>query len=200
MRLNEADWVLLAVIGVSALVGVQRGLVRELLGLLTWIVAGWLSLRYSEVLSGYLTPWVELPSLRKILGFAVMFVIVVVVGSWGVRLLHGVIKQAGLGVADAIMGALFGGVRGVLIALIAVTLAGLTPLPQDPWWSASRVIAQVQPLSERAIGYLPDEARDYFNYSTEPGIDSGHDEGVGVFGWLGLLAPQGPSHSPRQSE
>jgi len=200
VRLNEADWVLLAVMGVSMLIGVQRGLVRELLGLLTWVVAGWLSLRYSGILSGYLTPWVELPSLRKILGFAVMFVIAVVVGSWGGRLLHGVVKQAGLGIADAIMGVMFGGARGVLIALIAVTLAGLTPLPQDPWWSASRVIAQVQPVSEWVIDYLPDEMRDYFNYSTKPGIDSGHGDGVGVFGWLGLLAPQGPSHSTRQSE
>ena len=202
MRLNEADWVLLAVVGLSALIGAQRGLVRELLGLLTWIAAGWLSLRYSDLLGGYLTSLVELPSLRKILAFAVMFLIMVVVGSWVVRLLHGAIKQAGLGVTDGLMGSVFGCARGALVVLLAVTLAGLTPLPRDPWWSKSQVIVQVQPVAEKLIGYLPKDVRDYFSYSAQAGVDASRDEQMRLLGlgWPGLSALRGTLDSPQQSE
>jgi membrane protein required for colicin V production len=66
-----------------------------------------------------------------------------------------VIKATGLTVADRGLGGLFGLGRGLVIAMAAVLLAGMTALPQQPFWKD----ALLSPLAETAARtlkpYLP---------------------------------------------
>jgi uncharacterized membrane protein required for colicin V production len=51
--------------------------------------------------------------------------------------------------------------------LAVLLVAGLTPLPADPWWQESRTIARLMPLVERAASYLPESITEYLDF--EPG-------------------------------
>ena len=50
--MNEADFVICAVLLVSTVVGVSRGVVREILAIVGWAVAIFLALNYSPELAG----------------------------------------------------------------------------------------------------------------------------------------------------
>ncbi|MGB5488001.1 MAG: CvpA family protein, partial [Lysobacterales bacterium] len=57
---------------------------------------------------------------------------------------------------DRLLGGVFGGVRGVALVLAMILFAGMTPLPQDPWWQQSRTIQSLMPLAEWSAQFLPD--------------------------------------------
>ena len=63
-----------------------------------------------------------------------MFGVVLVIG-WIVGLaLSSAVRASGLAPADRALGSVFGLVRGLIIVLVVVLLAGLTPLPREPFW------------------------------------------------------------------
>ena len=59
---------------------------------------------------------------------------------------------------------LFGVARGALIVGILVLLAGLTPLPLDPWWDQSVLILPFEQLALEVRRFLPPEIAAYFQY------------------------------------
>lgn len=128
------DYFVLAVLAVSLLVGVTRGVVSEILALVAW-VAAFIAARLWAVPAGNLL-LADLPDpmWRQLAGFVGVFVAVLMgfaLLRWLTTLL---LKAAGLRPLDRMLGALFGVARGVLVMLALVMLAGLTPLPQQQWW------------------------------------------------------------------
>jgi len=60
---------------------------------------------------------------------------VVLLAGWVVNMaLSSAVRASGLAPADRALGSLFGLVRGLLLVLVIVLLAGLTPLPRQPFW------------------------------------------------------------------
>jgi membrane protein required for colicin V production len=74
------------------------------------------------------------PVTRYLAAFALIFLVVVIIGSLLGWVLSRAIRAIGLGFVDRLLGAVFGVARGVLIVVIAVLLAGLTTLPRQEWW------------------------------------------------------------------
>ena len=62
------------------------------------------------------------------------------------------------------LGLVFGAARGVVLVLAVTMVAGLTPVPADPWWRQSTLLPYFEALSSWTIGFLPDEVQGYFNY------------------------------------
>src|SRR5205085_10659300 len=73
-------------------------------------------------------------TMRYMAGFAIIFLIVILIGALLGWTLSRAIRAAGLGFVDRLLGAVFGMARGVLIVVIGVLLAGLTTLPRPEWW------------------------------------------------------------------
>ena len=72
--------------------------------------------------------------LAGLLAFLSIFLGVLVASGFVGLVLSKMVKAAGFGLADAMLGALFGLLRGAVIVLVLVLLAGLTPLPKDAIW------------------------------------------------------------------
>lgn len=128
------DYFVLAVMAVSLLVGVARGVVSEILALLAWVAAFVAARMWAAPAGSLLLAEVSDPLWRTLAGFVAVFVAVLILFAllrWAMSLL---LKAAGLRPLDRVLGALFGVARGVLVLLVLVLLAGLTPLPQQPWW------------------------------------------------------------------
>lgn len=128
------DYAVLAMMAVSLLLGVARGVVSEILALLAWVVAFIAARQWAAPLGDLLLVDVPDPMWRQLAGFVGVFVVVLVgfaLLRWGMTLL---LKTVGLRPLDRVFGALFGLARGALVLLGLVLLAGLTPLPQERWW------------------------------------------------------------------
>ncbi len=141
------DYCILGLIGLSALIGLIRGLIREVFSLVSWGVAIWLGLHYSREFSVYLEKLIPLPSARMAVSFLAIFIGVLMVGAVLGYFLGKLVGSTGLGGTDRLAGLLFGVARGALIVAVLVVLAGLTPLPEDAWWKQSRLIPPFQSLA-----------------------------------------------------
>jgi membrane protein required for colicin V production len=151
------DYILLAIIAISALLSLWRGFVREALSLASWILALWVALLFFHDLADWLTRWIETPSVRDALGFALLFVVTVLVGGLVGYLAGQLVAKTGLTATDRALGVIFGVARGVIIVAVLVLMAGLTSLPQDPWWQTSLLLAHFQDMALWLRGFLPAE-------------------------------------------
>lgn len=158
------DYFVLAVMAVSLLVGVTRGVVSEMLALMAW-VAAFIAARMWAVSTGDLI-LAELPDplWRQVAGFVLMFVAVLILFAmlrWVTSLL---LKAAGLRPLDRVLGATFGVARGVLAMLVMVLLAGLTPLPQQKWWRQAMFAPPLETGVLAVKPWLPPELAKRIHY------------------------------------
>lgn len=164
MAIHWADIVILAVIGISALMSLWRGFLREVLSLLAWVLAFWLAYSFTPHAASWLAEYIEIPSIRFILGFAVLFVLTLLTVSLIGHIIVKMVGKTGLTGTDRILGLLFGMARGGMIILLLVLLAGLTQIPQDPWWRHSWLLGHFQQAALWVTELLPEGVAEHINY------------------------------------
>ena len=131
------DWALLAVLLVSALVGLWRGLVYEVLSVAGWVLVFVLAQAWAEPVGRLLPMDGAAEPLRLAAGFALVFIAVAFTAgllSWLVKKL---VAAVGLRPVDRVLGAVFGVVRAGVLVLVLGVVAQLTPMGEAPWWSES---------------------------------------------------------------
>jgi membrane protein required for colicin V production len=158
------DYAIIALIVISAVIGLFRGLVKEAFSLGIWVLAIWVGLNFSREFSGFLESMISLPSARMTASFAVLFFLTLIIGSLISYLLSALIEKTGLTGSDRFAGMIFGLVRGVVVVALMIMLAGVTPLPQDPWWKESTLIPPMQSVAEWLSQHVPSGMADYIHY------------------------------------
>ena len=73
-----------------------------------------------------------------------------------VWLISKLIKSTGLGWIDSLLGSLFGMLRGMLLVLMLVLLAGVTDLPQKPFWREAKLSKPLESIALASLVWLPD--------------------------------------------
>ena len=159
--MNGVDLAILLICGISMLVSLFRGFIREVFSLLVWVAAVYAALLVANPLAERMQPWIEMPSVRMIIAFVGVFVLVLIVGGLVNYLLGKLIAGTGLSGTDRLVGALFGALRGVAIVLVAVIIARMTPFPEDPWWQESRLLPEFERLAVAVVQYFPESVREY---------------------------------------
>ncbi|MES2316666.1 MAG: CvpA family protein [Pseudomonadota bacterium] len=158
------DYLLLFILIASIVISTLRGLVKEILSLVSWIVAFVVANMYGAQLAPLLPNMIPGEIVRLIVAFVALFI--------GVRLLMGLlmmavdalIKSSGLSLADRGLGGLFGLARGVVIVLAAVIVAGMTDLPKQAFWTQ----AMFSPIAETGVRtvkpFLPGSLSRHVNF------------------------------------
>ena len=131
------DWVFGAVLLVSLLVGAWRGLVFEVLSLITWVAAFILAQWFAPDVAQMLPMSGAGEAVRYAAGFVLTFVAAVFAGGLVAVLVKKLISVAGLAPADRMLGAVFGLVRGVVVLLALTVVVAMTPLKKSLWWTES---------------------------------------------------------------
>ena len=131
------DWVFGAVLLVSFLVGAWRGLVFEVLSLITWVAAFILAQWFAPDVAQMLPMSGAGEAVRYAAGFVLTFVAAVFAGGLVAVLVKKLISAAGLAPADRMLGAVFGLVRGVVVLLALTVVVAMTPLKKSLWWTES---------------------------------------------------------------
>ncbi|PHS71989.1 MAG: colicin V production CvpA [Cycloclasticus sp.] len=158
------DYAILGIIFLSAIIGLFRGFVKEAFSLGTWIVSIIVAIRFSQQFSIYLTDYIEVPSVRIAAAFIVLLLLTLILGAMLSYLVSQIVDKTGLSGTDRFAGFLFGIARGMVVMSVLVLLAGLTPLPQDPWWVESTLIGPFQNLSVWLREQIPEGVSGYFSY------------------------------------
>jgi membrane protein required for colicin V production len=167
VALQWTDIFILSVLGISALISLFRGLVREVLSLVAWLVAGWVAFKFAGPVGEQLAGMVSIPSVRMALAFIGLLIAVLLIFGVINFLIGKLIEGTGLSATDRMLGIVFGVARGIAIVTVMVMLAGLTPVPRDPWWRTSIFLPRFEQLAKLAIAFLPPEFGKHFTY--EPG-------------------------------
>ena len=158
------DYAVLAIVGISVLLSIIHGFVRELLALASWIVAFLAAQNYAADFSPLLPAAITSGSLRLLAAFLALFLTVLLAMTLVAMLVSRLFRSAGLGLADRALGAVFGLVRGFAIVMVVVLLAGLTALPQQPVWREAMLSAPLETLANAIKVWLPYDLSQYIKY------------------------------------
>lgn len=155
--LTVFDYAVVIVVAVSMLIGVWRGVVSELLALVAWVAAFIVAREYAAQVAPFAAQWITDPGLRMAAAYAGLFV-VVLLGFAVLRLVASMMMSAvGLGLVDRMLGAGFGALRGVVVVLFGVMLAGVTPLPASSAWRDAVFAAPLETIVVAGKRWMPPE-------------------------------------------
>lgn len=139
---NGVDYIILAVVTLSALIGLWRGFIKEVFALLNWILAILLSYLFYQQLGEILPIGQSSQLIREGLSAVLIFVCVLIAGAIITSLLTGLVQAAGLSGTDRVLGLLFGFFRAAIIvlALLVFLPTVVAPIAEQSWWINSHLI------------------------------------------------------------
>ncbi|MDA0279343.1 MAG: CvpA family protein [Proteobacteria bacterium] len=155
MAFNQVDIVILIITVLSSAFGLWRGLIKEVLSLLTWIAALLVSRVYSEPLAGLMTGMIENDGIRYVSAFAILFVIVMMFGTFLNFLMAKLLNVTGLKLADRLLGAGFGVARGVIIVLVIMFITSMF-VSETELWQQSQLVPYGMDLIEKSQVFIGD--------------------------------------------
>jgi membrane protein required for colicin V production len=138
------DWIIVAVVSLSVLLGLIRGVVRELIALCGLILAAWLAYQYAGDVGARLPLGDAVPAARTLAAGVLIFIGVVfgaALVGWVVQKLLAIVK---LSTPDRALGALFGLLRAGLLLLIGVYFLRGTSVAQESWWRESVLLPPLE--------------------------------------------------------
>jgi membrane protein required for colicin V production len=146
------DFIVVGVVAVSTLLGFVRGFMRVVVSLAAWVVAALAAIHFSSPLARLLPEFSANPEVRYIAAFALIAIVVLIIGALVGFALARLVRAIGLGFLDRLLGAVVGLARGALIVVIGVLIAGLTSLPRQDWWQNAML---APPLVAAALSLRP---------------------------------------------
>ena len=158
------DYAVALIVGVSVVISIIRGMVREIIALSGWIVAFVVANLYSGTVAAWLTPGIANESPRMLVAFLILFLAVLLAMGVLAVAVSRLVKSAGLSVEDRVLGAVFGLARGVLIVVVFVLMAGLTSLPRQPVWKDAMFSAPLETVAIFVKAWLPNDLSQRIRY------------------------------------
>lgn len=183
---NQIDVAILIVLILSSAFGLWRGLIKEVLSVVTWIAAIMVARLYNAPVAELFSGFTESPTIRYVSAFAILFIGTMMLGTLLKHLLSKLITISGLKLADKILGAGFGFARGALIVMVVMFIAQAF-VSDTQLWQQSMMI----PYGEEAIEWsrtafgdfdatsfmggegLPSSGMQMPNLQDLPGLESG---------------------------
>jgi len=159
VSLPALDWILLAILLISLVVGLWRGLVVEVISLVSWVAAFILAQWFAPDVASRLPMAGATEPVRYAAGFVVVFIATLVAGSLVAFVIRKLLAAVGLGLLDRMLGGVFGVVRGLVVVLALAVVVQMTPLASAPSWQESQgarwaqaALLALKPLMPQELG------------------------------------------------
>lgn len=121
--MNFIDWIILILVGIGVVKGLTDGLVRQLISLAGIIIGSWVAINYADWMAKFLLTLYDFPVyIWKPLSFFILFIAIIVLANLLATIFQKVLSGIGLGPLNHVAGAVFGGIKFILIISIALNL------------------------------------------------------------------------------
>ena len=156
------DYAVIGIMLISLLLGLWRGFVYEVLSLTGWPLAFVLSKLYAGEVEKMLPITQE--EVRVVLAYALVFITALLVWGMLAWLISRLFKAVGLGGMDSVLGGLFGLLRGALVIVVMAWLAGLSSIPEQPFWHNAKFSRAAEDIALLTKVWLPDNIAQRMRY------------------------------------
>jgi membrane protein required for colicin V production len=135
--MSALDWVFVVILVGSVLIGALRGLVFEVLSLISWVLAFFAARLWGAEVGMWL-PMQEMDEgVRIAAGLVIVFVVAIFALGLVIRIIGKLVQIVGLRPFDRTLGALFGALRGVLLLVLIALVFMLTSMRESQIWNTS---------------------------------------------------------------
>lgn len=162
--MTSFDYFVLLIIGISVVVSMMRGAVKEVLAVAGWVLAFYVARTYATQLMPLLPENIPSEPLKILAAMVILILAVLLLTSLVSIALSGLIKKLGMNWLNRGLGAAFGFARGLLIVCVLVFLAGFTSLPRDARWTNAMFSAPLEALVKSVQPWLPPSIAKHLNY------------------------------------
>lgn len=158
------DYIVLFVIVCSVIISTMRGLIKEILSLISWIVALVLANAYGGTVAEWLPAMIPGQLSHLIVAFLLLFIGVRILMALLMHAVDALIKASGLSLADRGLGGLFGLARGCVIVMAMVLVCGMTSIPQQGFWKEALFSPVAVAAVKTVIPFLPGSITDHLQF------------------------------------
>lgn len=161
--MNWLDYLLAALLAAFVTQGLLRGFARLAIGLAAALAGLLLAIWFYGIAAALFSPYVKTQQLANLLGFLTIFGLVQLVGALISWLAGKLVKSAGLGWLNRLLGAGFGVVKAAVVGVIlvlALTAFPVKPVPEAV--SRSRLAPYFIEASHVLVYLAPRELKDGF--------------------------------------
>ncbi len=162
--MTHFDYLVLTIIVISTILGLIRGLIKELLSLCAYAAAFIGAIWWGPRVSVFIETFIDNPLLRAGLSYLVVFIVVLLLVGLINITLAALIQKTGLSPADHGLGSVFGFMRGLVMVLALVVLGGYTQLPQEEWWQNAKLSGASEQAIIKIKGWLPPPIASWLPY------------------------------------
>jgi membrane protein required for colicin V production len=148
--MTPIDYLIIVLMLLSAVVGVARGFLREIIALVTWIMALLVAWHFAGRLEPYLGGLLASPRVRPWAARTLLAIAVLLLGAGIGALVTHFVRLSLFNSTDRFLGLLFGVVRGFVIFGVLVLVCQTLRLDEERWWRSSRLL----PYGERAANLV----------------------------------------------
>ena len=153
------DGLVLVVVGISLIIGLFRGFLREVASLAVWVGGIWLVLHYLPIIQLFLTHWIS-SSMLQYVAIVLGALIGILVSSWLLsKIFRAVLRTAGMGFLDRILGLVFGFVRGVLVVSFLFVIMSVVGVDKSQAFANSVFYPSLKPVMSWMMGRVPGDLR-----------------------------------------
>lgn len=162
--MSQFDYVILAIIALSGVLGLFRGLIKELMSLIAYVAAASAAVWWGPQASHWLEGWIANPLVRSAAAYICIFILALLGVGLINMMLSAMIERTGLSTADHGFGMLFGLGRGVVIVVVLITVAGYTQVHTESWWQASSLVKTTIDFIISIKSHLPPDIASWLPY------------------------------------
>ncbi len=148
------DYAIMAVVGISTLISLIRGFVKEALSLVIWIGAFFIASHFYHNLAELLTNITD-TFLRNAAAVSILFITTLIIGAMVNYVIGQLVSKTGLSGTDRVIGLVFGALRGVLVvSALLFFMDAFTPAAASQWWHESKLIPQFSVIVQWFFDYV----------------------------------------------
>ncbi|GMR06811.1 MAG: hypothetical protein BMS9Abin25_1436 [Gammaproteobacteria bacterium] len=160
--LNILDIIIIAIIIISGLFGVFRGLVSEIMSLVGWIVSAWLAWRFASEFAYLFDSFIQSADVRKAAAFISIFLLSLVLFALLSYFISKIMNKSSLKGMDRTLGVIFGLLRGVLVVAVLAILIQSTQFANESWWAGSTLKEYFLLLAAYGMSIMPADVSRFF--------------------------------------
>ena len=138
--MNATDYLVIAAVVISAIVGAMRGFLREAVALVTWLFALFIAWHFADVVEPHLGGLLSGSYVKPWAARVIIVLLILLLGAAIGALLNHYVRLSIFSGMDRFLGLVFGLLRGVVLLGVFVILGQLLRLNDERWWTRSLLI------------------------------------------------------------